>query len=358
MRLVIPKTLTVTDTNIAASSYSEYSAGTYSLGDRVWTTEGNLIYEYESLADSNTSTLSDSTKWLKLGACNRDAMFDGRAGTKTTANGSVNLDESGYPAYDSGGTYNIGHAVVAIDGDDGLVHRYVSIDNGNIGNPLTDETKWNDNGVSYLSQIQVTVTPGVNFNTIALLGLDSVVSISIEVVNGVTTEFSETYDLTEPSFSWFQYYFDEFNIYQQKLIVDTSILYPTSEITVTLQGYSTIGCGLLMIGRQIELAETEYGASIGIEDYSTKETDEWGRTYLYERAYADTAKVNLVLPTPSVSGFKQILSKYRATPILYDFNNASSGHDSLRIYGKYDDFDVTIEHFSQSYCSMTVTGLL
>ena len=79
---------------------------------------------------------------------------------------------------------------------------------------------------------------------------------------------------------------------------------------------------------------------------------------MVERPFADTARVNLVLPTESVSAVKQILSRFRAKPALYDLNNADSDHDSLRVYGKYDDFEVTIEHHSISYCSLTVTGLL
>jgi hypothetical protein len=90
MKLLRP--FAVTDANltssIAETDATEYAAGgTYDLGVNVMNTTGvsPTHHVYESLVEGNTgNALTDTTKWLDLGATNRFAMFDQNNGSSTT----------------------------------------------------------------------------------------------------------------------------------------------------------------------------------------------------------------------------------------------------------------------------------
>lgn len=297
MRVTKPFNLTIDSTNVAASSYPTYSTGTtYNQGDKVSATNADdgLVYEYESVLDSNTGqSLSDEGWWLNLGPCNRDAMFDSRTSTVTTGSGDI----------------------------------------------------------------VVTVSPGAFFDKVALLNVANSTGITISVYNGATLLYTETSSLTEDVASWFDYFFSPLDVLDTKLISSREVFYGSAAVTVTIAGTNP-SIGLLMVGRSTELGQTEYGASVGIEDYSTKETDLWGRTFLLEREYADTADIKMVLPSGQVDYVKRTLANFRATPALYELNNDDSDYQALTIFGKYDDFSVSIDYHSTSYCTLRIVGLI
>lgn len=296
--VVKPLNLTVNSTNVAASAYLTYASGTtYSKDNFVSavSAEDGLVHEYKSVADANTgNALTDSTWWVDLGPCNRDAMFDARTSTVTTGAGAITVN----------------------------------------------------------------VAPNAYFDTIAVLNVRDATSVVISVDRDGVNLFSDTTSLTEDVASWFDYFFSDIGDQTTKYIWNPEIFYADANISLTVNGSSPI-LGLLMVGRAKELGLTEYGASVSIEDYSTKETDQWGRTYLLERGYADRASVKMVLPSGQVDSVRKALADLRATPALYDMNNSDDIlYDSLVIFGKYDDFSVDIAYHSFSYCSLSLTGLI
>lgn len=128
---------------------------------------------------------------------------------------------------------------------------------------------------------------------------------------------------------------------------------------VTFTG-STVGLGLLLVGRGRDLGDTLADPTVGIEDYSTKERDAFGVAYLLEREYADRASVQIALPPAQVDAVRRTLAAYRATPALYDFNNADASErwDSLVIFGTYENFEVSLAYPGIAYCSLTVQSLI
>ncbi len=290
--------LTIVASNVTASAHPTYNpATTYAVGAKVKAVSAldGLTYEYESLADDNEGNpLSDTTWWLNLGPSNRDAMFDSRTSTTTTRTGDI---------------------VVTLS------------------------------------------TAGQNFDSIAVLNIGGATSVSIEVKQGATTLYSDTQSLIEDVTSWYDFFFAPLDNVKTKYIWNPYIFPSDAQVTLTIAG-TTPSIGLVTLGRRRDMALTEYGATVGIEDYSTKETDQWGRTYLLERAFAETAEVKMVLPTGQVDALKATLADLRATPALYDLNNDGNDFDSLIIFGKYDSFSIDIAYHSTAYCTLTLTELI
>lgn len=301
MLVAAPIPLTLNSTTVADTTYSAYNAGTtYALGDKVSATVDSeygtdWTHEYESLAADNTGNpVTDTDWWLDLGPTNRHKMFDAKTGTRTTAT-----------------------------------------------NTMT-----------------VSVSPGQYFDLIALVRIEEVQQVEITVTRGVETLYDITVDTTQQSANWWEYYFGPIGAIRSSVIVRPEVFYSDATVTVTMTGSGTIGCGLLMVARASELGETLQGTSVSIEDYSTKETDQFGDTYLLERDYADRASAQVVLNSQQVDYVKRTLAEYRATPALYNLNNTDTDYESLIVFGKYDSFSVDMQYYNQAYCSLEVVSIL
>ena len=301
MHFTRPLPLTINSTDISATTAAAYSAGTTYAKDAIVKETGSdgFVHEYQSqVADNVGNALIDSSFWIDLGPQNRDRLFDARAATETVATGSMTYD----------------------------------------------------------------VSPGVYFDTIALVRMRNVSSVSITVERGATELFSETYSLEEDINNAWDYYFSPLGEWLPKLEWRNSVWYSDCNVTITLNGPSgeEIGCGLLMIGRAEDLGDTLYGASVSIEDYSTKEIDPtFGTPYLLEREYADRAECQIILDRGQSGVVKRKLAAVRAIPVLYNLNNEADNQDaSLIVFGKYDSFSVNLENFSKSYCSFDILEII
>ena len=312
MRVTAPLGLTLNSTSVTANQYGGVTldawniATPYSIGDRVYYNPSSaLVYHaYEALVahTGKTPALGGTSDWLDLGPVNDRAMFDDRTGTVTTD---------------------------------------------------TDE-------------IDVTVSPGAFFDHIALLRLQGTISVRILVYRGADATYEEfydeTFDVTEDATSWSDYFFGDDTSIRTALSITPDIFYADVKVRIVLTGATsaTVGLGLMLIGRGRDLGETIETPSVGIEDYSTKETDAFGNTYLLEREYADRASVQIILLPGQVDAVRRTLAQYRATPVLYDLNNSGDAErwDSLLIFGFYEDFDVTLSYPGMSYCTLNVQSLI
>ena len=307
MRVTAPLALTLVSTSVAETSLDEWKVATvYDVGDQVYydPDEALVFHEFEALTahTGQTPAIGGTSDWLDLGPANNRRMFDSRTGTLTT---------------DS-------------------------------------------------EEIDVTVAPGDFFDHVALVRLEGCLTVQIIVSRGTGPSYEEfydqTFDVTEDATAWSDYFFGDDSAIRTALTITPEIFYSDAQVRVILTGAtgSTVGLGLLLVGRGRDLGDTIESPSLGIEDYSTKETDAFGNTYLLEREYADRASVQIILPPGQVDAVRRILASYRATPALYDFNNTDADErwDSLIIFGYYEDFEVTLSYPGKSFCSLSVQSLI
>ena len=68
----------------------------------------------------------------------------------------------------------------------------------------------------------------------------------------------------------------------------------------------TVSCGTMALGQTRNLGGTIYGAQGGIQDYSRKETDEFGNYTLVERAYAKRISYRVVRENTQIDVFNAL----------------------------------------------------
>lgn len=126
-------------------------------------------------------------------------------------------------------------------------------------------------------------------------------------------------------------------------------------INFTLTGGASLALGVLMIGRQRTFGTgIQFGARIGIQDYSRKETNDFGDTVLVQRAFARRANFDIQVARAEVDSFQNFLSDVRATPCLWI---GSTIYESTTVFGFYKNFDILISYPEHADCSLELEGL-
>lgn len=295
MRVIPPRALTLTASNVAASGEAAYSAGTtYADGARVAYTTGGIEREYESLQGSNTGNPPDASPawWLDLGASNRFAMLDDRTSSQTENAGSI----------------------------------------------------------------EATLTPDGRCDTLALFGLVGE-SVRVVVKSGATTLKDETFDLLDTDVSdWYEYYFADLE-YRSALSISLPGLYANLTVELTISASETAKCGHIVLGMGYELGCSKRGISRGIVDYSRKDTDDFGETYLLQRTYSQTLDIPLKVERDRIDAVVKKLESLRAVPCVWNGNNDGMDDEALIVYGFYTDWSTDIVYSTQVDGTIEIQGL-
>jgi hypothetical protein len=284
---------------------------------------------------------------------------------------SSNVAEADHAAYVAGTTYAIGNRVIVTTPN---VHKiYESLQAGNIGHdPLTSPTWWievgptnrwkmfdtsNTTQTTNSNSIVVTITPGRVVNSVALLGLEGT-SVTIKVtdpIDGIV--YNKTTSLNDNGVinNWYNYFFNPIVRRTDHVATDLPA-YGTAviEITITHTG-STAKCGTCVVGTTQEIGEgINLGASVGIQDYSRKEKNEFGDYVLVQRSWSKRAKFSMAVLNSQIDSLQAGLAKLRTTPCVWigDPNYAST-----IIFGYYKDFDIIISNHIVSDCNIDIEGL-
>lgn len=298
--LVVVSPITITDTMLSSSTVAEadYSAWssstTYAVGSRVIVLSKHKIYESLQASNVNKDPLTQATWWIEVSPTNRWACLDTSVSTQTKQSTSI----------------------------------------------------------------QYVINPGQSVNALAALNLSNVSSMTISMTSalGGGTVFTKTIDLSAlPVYSnWWTWFYSSKVTPTQSINLDLPS-YVDGIITVTINGGTGLAVGVLMIGQQRAFGlGIQYGARVGIVDYSRKEKNTYGETILVQRSFAKRANFDLILEKYETDQLQNFLSEIRATNALWI---GSDDYESTTIFGFYKSFDVVISYSNRSDCSLEIEGL-
>lgn len=290
---------------VSTPDYAAYnSETTYSIGNEIY--YGQKIYQ--SLKDANTGNQPDinitgeDPWWFEIGYLNAWQMFDPYLSTKT---GAISHD-------------------------------------------------------SALSIISI-VFSGTEVNSIALFGLEGTeVRIEMsafdnEVLDRIT--FSLLTWLSE-CFDWWDYFFGDDSINKTEVAHYLDRLTYTEKIRILIinRGASA-KCSHCVFGRSREIGKTMWSPEVGILDYSKKDTDSFGRTYLAPGVHAKLLRTEVLIDTGMVDTAYAVLAAVRGTGAVYDFNEQNTDFSSMIAYGFFQDFGTILYGPNHNICRLEVQGL-
>jgi hypothetical protein len=248
---------------------------------------------------------------------------------------------------------------------------YLSLAGSNLNNVVTDTTKWQEIGASnrwemfdsspqsqtsYADVISVTLGITGLVDTLALQNVDAETArvVVTDAVEGVV--YDQTFSMVSDSgiTDWWAYFFEPIERVADLTVSDLPP-YADATINVSLTDTgATVGCGVCLPGLSRSLGGTQWGGSVGIQDYSVKSTDDYGVATIVQRAYAKRGSFTCWVTSGQVDQVASLLAQYRATAILLI---ADDGYESSAIYGFIKDFNVEISYEDVSLCSIEFEGL-
>ena len=298
MKIVRPVAVTdavLVSSTIPETDYAEWNALTaYTDEQRVIVASVHRIYEAVGSSTGSNPTAVGTTKWVMVGATNKWRAFDNSIGQQSNAWSSISMTLNLNERFDTVAMFNIDAATVRVQ----------------ISTPL-DGSVWD-----------------VTYSLVEPLGVKD----------------------------WWTYFYEPVR-FRKDFYLGGLTPFSNSTVILTLDyiGY-TVYCGEVVLGLSRELGFVQYGASVGIKDYSIKQVDDWGNYTVLERAYAKRADFTVWVDNIITSETAALLSLYRATPIVYVGSDLTD-YSATIVYGFYKDFNVEIAYPSYSVCTLTVEGL-
>lgn len=279
---------------------------------------------------------------------------------------SSSVPEDEYLAYAAGTGYAVGARVIYAN------KIYESVQTPNVGHqPDTSPLYWAaisatnrfmmfDTEVSTQTvatgPLTVKLAPGVVANSLSVLELDGS-SISVSITDGPTGAVIYTYqrDLDATSLAdWYEYFTLPFKSTRQITLTN---LPSTGAANVTIQILgSTVKCGYVILGNVSDLGLTQYNPTIGIIDYSRKETSATGVSTFVKRKFSRRMSARFELATPELNRVQRTLADLRATPCVW-VGTEAPGFETLTVFGFYKDFTIDVAYATSSFCSLEIEGL-
>jgi len=286
---------TLTATDVPENDYAEWLVGTtYADGDRVIVTTPNIHTIYESAQGANTGNnpvSDDGTWWTVVSSTNRWKMFNDVIQEQTVQTDGIDV------------TLEQAQIVTALSA--------VNVDCESIDVIMTDPVEGEIFNQNY---------PMISYS-------------------GIT--------------NWYDYFFLAIER-KSELVVIGLPPYASADINVVFNGAGDVKVGALVLGTALTIGDSQYGASFGIIDYSTKSVDAQGRTTITEGTYSDEADIDVVIETGRFAQVKKILTELRNQPSVWV---ASEEADGTLIYGYYREFEVLYTGPNVSMCTLSIEGL-
>lgn len=283
---------------------------------------------------------------------------------------STNVSETLYPPYDAGYSFALGDRVSVIGAD--LHQVYESLQAGNVGHTPADSPAWwiyvsatnpwlmFDLSVTSQTEnpdsIDVSIQATGRNPCLALLNV-SAASAQVQMVDEIDgTVYDETFSLVSDSGidDWYSYFFEPVVRLTDLTVLDMPS-YASPIVNVTLTGTDeTVKCGALLLGPPTNVGDTQHGATVGIQDFSVKQQDDFGNYSIVQRAFRKRATFPVIIDAVRVDTLQALLASLRATPTLYI---GTDEYSSTAIYGFFRDFTIEIAYPNESVCSLEIEGL-
>lgn len=254
----------------------------------------------------------------------------------------------GHRVFESAQAGNLGHDPLLDDGatwwvNVGPTNRWA----------MFDQTVGSVTSVSGAA-LSVVLRPGI-VSALALLDLVGS-AVRVQMSSDGNAVYDRTFSLADdaPLLDYWMYFFDPITPSTALVVTDLPPFH-AGDLTVTIEPAGDIAaCGTLAVGELVAVGRVQYGARIGLTDYSRKTTDEWGVTAVVERGYAKRFEPSVLIPASAMDYVARRFAEIRATPVIWV---GVAQYESTVIYGWLRDWGINITYPTYVQASVTIEGL-
>ena len=317
-----------------------YNAGTtYATGDLAW--DAGKVFR--SKVDSNTgNTPVEGANWADLGEVDEGALAY-NAGTTYALNDYAVYQGQLWQAAVAGESGNTPSATSVKWTRIGATNRFKAFDG------FLQDTAQLSGGIPFVLEFADLVT------SIAILrasGTSAVVTMTDATEGEV---YNETFPLLDDSaiVDWWEYFFAPI-VQSDTVLIEGLPPYAGAEIAITMTG-GDVSVGQIVAGAQLTFGVVIPGSSVGLEDYSVKERDDFNRFIVVERPYSDTGNFVVKIPILQAGYVRRQLALRRALPTLFYMSDGAPY--GLVAYGFFKDAEILHSTTVISEMAIEVEGL-
>lgn len=203
------------------------------------------------------------------------------------------------------------------------------------------------------------VTPEAITNSVSLFNLAgaSVDIVMTDPVEGVV--YDESYSLVDDSavFDAYSYFFSPIVIIDNLCVTDLPP-FANAAISVTVNAPSSVAkAGQITFGYMEVIGETLNEVSLGINDYTRLNEDEFGRTAPVIRGYARTAAPAIEVDSFHATYLERRLADQRGIPTVWAFDTRY-GESQLVYLGFYSSFNFLYQYAEKSILDLDIRSLV
>jgi hypothetical protein len=208
------------------------------------------------------------------------------------------------------------------------------------------------------SPLKVVLRPGSTSGVAALELVGRSASVVMKDAPGGTEVYRRDIELDGTIIeSFFDWFYAEYVGLTDFVLTDLPSQFGTCELTLEVENSGAPAeVGVYKPGLVIDIGETQYGASIGILDFSRKERNAFGDMGVTERAFSKRANFTVITEKIAFNRIFRTLASLRATPCIY-IGTEEPGYEPFLIYGFYKDFTIDVPYPTHNLCSIEVEGL-
>ena len=188
--------------------------------------------------------------------------------------------------------------------------------------------------------------------------------LKVEVLDDANVPQWEYYiDLLSASLDfgdWWEFFYLPYPEPQRDIIVTLPWIISSAvgeKIRITMTSGGTVKCGLCRPGMELDIGLTEWGPSFRIIDFSRKETNEFGQTYLLQGKFAKLISGTIDIPAGSEGFVFRTLTRMRGKAAVWDLNNPGTAYDPLIAFGFLEDFQQVLNFHNHTTLSIDIQGL-
>ena len=120
----------------------------------------------------------------------------------------------------------------------------------------------------------------------------------------------------------------------------------------------TAKCGKCGIGLSSDIGETLYSPDIKMLDYSKKDTNEFGNTYLKQGNWAKKNNITTKINYSNIDAVYEDLANIRGSLAFFEGNESDTNYESIRIFGFLEDWKIKIDNPTIAWVDLTIQGVI
>lgn len=146
--------------------------------------------------------------------------------------------------------------------------------------------------------------------------------------------------------------------YQQWIVEDLYIFAnATLKISINKLG-GTAKCGKCAYGLSKFIGTTRPDVKSGFIDYSIKDTNAFGNTYLNVGSWAKQPELQTYIPIATVDAVAEDLTDVRGTLIIIEGNEDTTDYETIRVMGFLTDWTITIDNPTVAWVDLNIQGVI